>query len=140
MLVALDGVIDTVICDATNEVDDVLVAVDVPELTTCSTLPAGIALDGTPAVVMIVPASSGNVSVLSVFVAGLLIVNTPVPEALGVILILLMAYPIKASSVNAFSSSGVVAAAIRASDVTSRSACLSVAMVSVSPLSSNALM
>jgi hypothetical protein len=92
-----------------------------------------------PALVSTVPASSGNVSVLSVFVAGLLIVNTPVPEALGVILILLMAYPIKASSVNAFSSSGVVAAAIRASDVTSRSACLSVAMVSVSPLSSKAL-
>jgi hypothetical protein len=36
------------------------------------------------ALVSTVPASSGNVSVLLVFVAGLLIVNTPVPVAEGV--------------------------------------------------------
>jgi hypothetical protein len=102
------------------------------------TVPVRLAEARLEALVSTVPASSGNVSVLSVFVAGLLIVNTPVPEALGVSAILLMAYPIRMSSVNAFSSSGVVAAAIRASDVTSRSACLSVAIAAVSPLSSKA--
>ena len=91
LLDALDGVID-----APNDVswsDEELVENEFVLLTetTCNTLPAGIADVGTEpvrfpavkllAVVNTVPASSGSVSVLLVFVAGEAKVNTPVPVA-----------------------------------------------------------
>jgi hypothetical protein len=89
----LVGVILTENPDDTKTDDDVLAKgfAMVVALTTCITLPAGkLAVE---ALVSTVPASSGNVSVLSVFVAGLLIVNTPVPDAEGVSAILLMVLP-----------------------------------------------